>query len=124
MKAHDNQSQRLENRKTKGTMWFRGQCVPILYSSDRASGFGGKNWIARGTTQRIGATLLATDFFCASIALFVAGIFVRTQIAETTGGVLGQVFGIAFAVFAFLGRCFASLMTFRLARSVGRSFHK
>jgi hypothetical protein len=123
MKAHDNPSQGLENRKTKRTIWFRGQYVPILYSSDRASGFGGKNWIARGATQRIGATLFATVFFCASIALFVASIFVRSQIAETTGGVLGQVFGTAFAVFAFLVGCFALLMTFRLARSVVRSFH-
>ena len=124
MKAQDNPSQALENRKTKRTMWFRGQYVPILYSRNRASVFGTAQWVARGTIQRIGAIIFAMIFFCSSIGLFLASVVVRSQIAAETGGFLGQVFGIAFAVFAFCVGCFALLLTFRLGRGVARSFHK
>jgi hypothetical protein len=124
MKAQDNPSQALENRKTKPTMWFRGQYIPILYSRNRASIFGTEQWVARGTMQRIGAIIFALIFFCGSIGLFLASVMVRGQIAAETGGFLGQVFGIAFSVLAFCVGCFALLLTFRLARGVARSFHK
>ena len=124
MKAQDSPSQALENRKAKRTMWFRGQYVPILYSRDRASIFGTEQWTARGTIQRIGAIIFAMIFFCGSIGLFLASVVVRGRIAGETGGFLGQVFGIAFAVFAFCVGCFALLLTFRLARGVARSFRK
>jgi hypothetical protein len=111
-------------RQTKRTMWFRGQYVPILYSSDRTDGFLSKSWVAKGTTQRIGAIIFATVFFCGSTALLVASILMRVQISETMKGVLGQVFGIVLAVLAFLVACFGMLLTFRLARGVVRSFHR
>jgi hypothetical protein len=124
MKPQDNPIQALENRKTKRTMWFRGQYVPILYSRNRASIFGTEQWVARGTIQRIGATIFAIIFFTSSIGLILASVFVRGQIAAETGGFLGQVFGIAFAVLAFCVGCFALLLTFQLARGVARSLHK
>jgi hypothetical protein len=124
MKAQDSPSQALEDRKTKRTMWFRGQYVPILYSRNRASIFGTEQWVARGTIQRIGAIIFAMIFFCGSIGLFLAGVTVRGQITAETGGFLGHVFGLAFAVLAFCVGCFALVLTFRLARGVARSFHK
>ena len=51
-------------RDAKRTMWFRGRNVPILYGSDRKDILGSGDWIARGTIQRIGATIFATGFFC------------------------------------------------------------
>jgi hypothetical protein len=124
MKAQDNPSQVLQNSKAKRTMWFRGQYVPILYSRDQASIFGTEQWVPRGTIQRIGAMIFGLIFFCGSIVLFVASVMVRGQVAAETGGVLGQVFGIAFAVLAFCLGCFALLLSFRLARAVARSFQK
>jgi hypothetical protein len=124
MKAHDNPSQALENRKTKRTMWFRGQYVPILYSRNRASIFATEQWVARGTIQRIGAIIFAMIFFSSSIGLILASVVVRGRIAAETGGLLGQVFGFAFAVLAFCVGCFGLLLAFRLARGVARSFHK
>ena len=103
-------------------MWFRGQNVPILYTSHRTSIFGTEQWIARGTIQRIGAIIFALVFFCASIALFFASTITRVKIAGETGGLLGQVFGIVFALLAFLIGCVALLLTFRIARGVIRSF--
>src|SRR5580700_8902848 len=110
--------------QTKRMVWFRGQYVPVLYNSDRANIFAAERWVARGPIQRIGAIIFATIFFCGSMALFVASIFVRPQIAQTTGGILGQVFGITFAVLAFLGGCVALLLSYRIARSVIRAFQK
>ena len=124
MKPQNNPTLALENRKTKRTMWFRGQYVPILYSSNRASIFGTEQWVAKGTTQRIGAIIFAMAFFSGSIGLFLASVIVRGNIAAETGGFLGQVFGIAFAVLAFCVGCLALLLAFRLARGVARSFHK
>ncbi len=124
MKPQDKPIQALENRKTERTMWFRGQYVPILYSRNRVGIFGTEQWVARGTIQRVGATIFAMVFFSSSIGLFLASVIVRGQIAAETGGFLGQVFGTAFAVLAFCVGCFALLLTFRLARGVARSFHK
>jgi hypothetical protein len=107
MKGQNNPSQALENRKTKRTMWFRGQYVPILYSRNRASVFGTEQWVARGTIQKIGTIIFAMTFFCGSIGLFVVGVIVRGQVAAETGGFLGQVFGIACSVLAFCVGCFA-----------------
>lgn len=105
-------------------MGFRGQNVPILYNSDRASIFGTQQWVAKGTTQRIGATIFASLFFFASIALFFSSAVARVEIARDTGGVLGQVFGIAFALLAFLIGCAALYVAFRVTRGVIRSFRK
>ena len=111
-------------RDAKRTMWFRGQNVPILYGSDRKDILGSGDWIARGTIQRIGATIFATGFFCGSIALVVASPRLRDEIWEAIGGVSGQVFGTLLAGFAFLVACIGMFVTFRLLRAVVRSFYK
>ena len=105
-------------------MWFRGQNVPVLYGRGRKGIFGSEDWIARGTIPKIGATIFATVFFCASVALFIASLLVRTEISETVGGVLGPIFGTVLAVLAFVVSCIGMFLTFRLARGVVRSFYK
>ena len=118
----------VENAKGRAdarrTMWFRGQNVPILYGSDRKDILGSGDWIARGTIQRIGATIFATGFFCGSIALVVASPRLRDEIWEAIDGVSGQVFGTLLAGFAFLVACIGMFVTFRLLRAVVRSFYK
>jgi hypothetical protein len=111
-------------RQTKRTMWFRGQNVPILYGSRRKDVFGSEDWIARGTIQRIGTTIFATVFFCASAALVVASPRLRAEISEVVGGVSGQIFGTALAVFAFVLACVGMFLTFKLVRGLVRSFYK
>src|SRR5260370_35698142 len=77
-------------RQTKRTMWFRGQNVPILYSSTRKDIFGSEDWIARGTIQKIGTTIFATVFFCGSNSLFFARRFTLAQQSEIGGGFVGS----------------------------------
>ncbi len=108
----------------KRTMWFGGQNVPILYGGGRKDIFGSEDWIGRGPIQRIGTTIFATGFFCASVALFIASFLVRAQISGIVGGVFGQIFGTVLAVLAFLVACIGMFLTFRLVRGVVRSFHK
>jgi hypothetical protein len=110
-------------KQPKRTMWFRGQGVPILYSSRRKDIFGSEDWIARGTTQKIGATIFATVFFGGSVALFVASPLVRAEISEAVGGVLGRVFGVMLAVLAFVVACAGIFLSFRLMRGIVRAFH-
>jgi hypothetical protein len=104
-------------------MWFRGQNVPILYGTRRKDIFGSKDWIARGTLQRIGSIMFAAVFFCGSTALFVASPLLRDEISEMIGGVLGRIVGTGLAAFAILPACFGMFLTFRLVRGVVRSFH-
>ena len=111
-------------RQEAGQIWFRGQNVPILYGRGRKNIFASEDWIARGTIQKIGATIIATVFFCGSVALFVAGLLVRAELSKTLGGVLGQISGTVLAVLAFLVACIGMFLTFRLARGVVRSFYK
>jgi hypothetical protein len=111
-------------RQPKRTMWFRGQNVPILYGRGRKDILGSEDWIARGTIQRIGATIVATVFFCGSAALFVASLLIRAQISETVGGVFGQIFGTVLAVLAFLVACIGMFLTFRLVRGIARSIYR
>ncbi len=105
-------------------MLFRGQNVPILYGLGRKNILGSEDWTARGTIQKIGATIFAIGFFCGSVALFVASFLVRAEISETVGGVLGPIFGSLLAVLAFLVACMGMFLTFRLARGIVRSFYK
>jgi hypothetical protein len=111
-------------RQTKRLVWFRGQFVPILYGRSRKDIFGSEEWIAKGTSQRTGAIIFSIVFFCGSVALFFASIVLRAQIAEATGGILGEIFGIVLGVLAFLVACVGMLLTIRLARGGVRSFHK
>src|ERR1700739_4895912 len=111
-------------RQTKRTMWFRGQNVPILYGSARKDLFGSEAWIARGTIQKIGATVFAAVFFCGSLALFVASFLVRGEISENVGGVLGKVFGFILAVLSLLVACAGMFLAVRMAQGVVRSFRK
>ena len=117
---------KMQNRErhAKRTLWFRGQNVPILYGDHRRDLFGSEDWIARGTIARIGASLFATVFFCASIALLLASPRLRDEIWKAIGGVSGQVFGTVLAVLACLVACIGVFVTFRLFRGVVRSFHK
>lgn len=111
-------------RQTKRTMWFGGQNVPILYGQDRKDIFGSEYWVARGTIQKIGVIILATVFFCASGALFVASRSIRAEVSESVNGVPGQLFGTALAVFAVGVALCGMFLTFRLVRGVFRSFYK
>lgn len=111
-------------RQTKRTMWFRGQNVPILYGQGRKDIFGSEYWVARGTIQKIGVIILATVFFCASGALFVASRSIRAEVSEFVNGVPGQLFGTALAVFAVGVALCGMFLTFRLVRGVFRSFYK
>src|SRR5260370_30935229 len=92
-------------RQTERTMWFRGQNVPILYSSTRKDIFGSEDWIARGTIQKIGTTIFATVFFCGSIALFVASLLIRAPTLEMVVRVWGQIFWFFLAVLPFCVSC-------------------
>jgi len=107
-----------------GQIWFRGQNVPILYGRGRKNILGSEDWTARGTIQKIGATIFATGFFCGSVALFVASLLVRAEISKSVGGVLGPIFGTVLAVLAFLVASIGMFLTFRLMRGVVRSFYK
>jgi hypothetical protein len=122
----DRSDHRFEKIKpqTKRTMWFRGQFVPILYGHGRRNVIGSEVWVARGMLQQIGASIFAVVFFCGSVALFIASTMVRAQTAKELEGILGQAFGAALAVLAFLAGCFGILLTFRLVRGVVRSFNK
>ena len=111
-------------RQTKRTMWFRGQNVPILYSTRRKDIFGSEDWIARGTLQRIGTIIFATVFFCGSAALFVASPRLRDELSEMIGGVLGRIVGTGLAAFAILVACIGMFLTFRLVRGVVRAYSK
>lgn len=111
-----------EPRPEKRTVWIRGQSVPVLYGRSRKDTFGSEDWVAKGTIQRIAAIMFATVFFCGSIALLFAGVLVRAEISQSTGGVLGQAFGIGLALLAFLVAGIGMLLTFRLVRGVVRSF--
>ena len=116
---HDN-----HQRQEAGQVWFRGQNVPILYGQGRKDIFGSEAWIARGTIQRIGATIFAIVFSCGSVALFVASLLIRAEMSEIVGGALGQIFGTVLAVLAFLVACFVLFLTFRLVRGIVRSFYR
>ncbi len=108
----------------KATVWFRGQYVPILSGTGRKDIFGSEAWIAKGTTQRVGASIFATVLFCGSIALFVASLLLTTETSFMVGGVLGHVFGLGLSVLAFMVGCMGMFLTFRLVRGIIRSFHK
>jgi hypothetical protein len=105
-------------------MWLRNQPDPILYGSSRKDTFGSEKWVAKGTIQKIGAITFAAGLFSGSIALLFAGVFLRAEISQSTGGVLGQAFGIGLALLALLVAGTAMLLTFRLVRGVVRSFYK
>ncbi len=111
-------------RQAKRTTWFRGQNVPILYSTGRKDILGSEDWIARGTIQRIGTIIIATVFFCGSAALVVASPLLRDEISEMIGGVLGLIVGTGLAAFAILVACIGMFLTFRLVRGVVRAFNK
>jgi hypothetical protein len=110
-------------REPKRTILFKGQNVPVLYSSRRKDILGSEDWIARGTVQRIGATVFAAGFFCGSVALFVASFLmgVGAQTSEIIGGISGRFFGTMLAILAFLAACVGMFLTFRLVRGVVRS---
>lgn len=111
-------------RQPKNTMWFRGQFVPTLYGRSRKDIFGSKDWVAKGTLQRVGAIIFAVVFFCGAIALPFAAILARVEISQSTGGAWGQVFGTGLAALAFLVAFAAMLLSFRLVRGIVRSFYK
>lgn len=111
-------------RKEAGQMWFKGQYVPILYGSGRKGIFGSEDWVARGTVQKIGATIIATIFFCGSVAFFIAGLLVRAELSENVGGVLGQILGTLLTLLAFLVACIGIFLTFRLVRGIVRSLRR
>jgi len=106
-------------------MWFRGQLVPSLYGRSRKDIFGSKDWVAKGTLQRVGAIIFAVVFFCCAIALPFAAILARVEISQSTGGgAWGQVFGTGLAVLALLVAFATILLSFRLVRGIVRSFYK
>jgi hypothetical protein len=78
----------------------------------------------RGTVQRIGASILAVVFFCASVALFVASPFIRVQTLQYMRGIVGQVFGTLLLVLAVLTASGIMFVAFRLGQGVVRSFHR
>jgi hypothetical protein len=98
------------------TVWFRGQYVPILGAGTRKDMLGTESWVARGTLQRIGASIFAVVFFGASVALFVASLFVRKEILAYEGGTLGQIAGFALTVLALVGASLVMFLTFRIVR--------
>ena len=105
-------------------MWFRGQYVPVLSGLSRKDIFGSEDWAPRGTVQRIGATIVAVVFFCASVALFVASPFIRVQTLQDMRGIVGQVFGTMLLVLAVLAVSGIMFVAFRLGQGVVRSFHR
>lgn len=110
-------------RQPKDMMWFRGQFVPIVYGRSRKGIFGSKDWVARGTLQRVGASIFAAVFFCGAIALPFAAILVRAEISQTRG-IWGQICGIGLAALAFWVAFAAMLLSLRLVRGIVRSFYK
>jgi hypothetical protein len=111
-------------RRLKRTIWFRGQNVPILYGIGRKDILGSEDWIARGTVQKIGATIFATVFLCGSVALLIASFVVRAQTSGMISGVLGQISGAVLAVLAFFLAWAGMFLAIMLFRGVVRSFGK
>lgn len=85
---------------------------------------GTENWIARGTVQRLGASLFALVCFCLAVSLSVAIFFVKAEVREDVGGGLGEILGLVLASGAFLGACLATFLAFRVVRGLVRSFRK
>ena len=108
----------------KRTVWFSGQYVPLLRASTRKDMLGTENWVAKGTVQRIGATIFAMVFFCLSVGLFAASFFLRQEVLAYTGGILGEVFGFALVVLALVGATLVMFLTFRIVRGLVRSFQR
>ena len=108
----------------KGMVWFRGQYVPIIYASRKGDFLGSKQWVARGTTQRIGAGIFAIVFLLGSVLAFVASPLVREEAMEDVGGIFGQVFGFLLSGLAVLIACAMMFAAFRLAKGIARSFQK
>jgi hypothetical protein len=106
------------------TAWFRGQYVPILGAGTRKDMLGTESWVARGTIQRIGASIFAVVLFSSSVALFVASLFVRQEILAYAGGTLGQIVGFALTVLALVGASLVMFLAFRIVRGIVRSFQR
>jgi hypothetical protein len=117
---------RIENGKqqSKNTMWFKGQNVPILYGSDRKGIFGSESWFAKGTIQRIGATVFASVCFGCAAALFVSLRRLGAEVMGDVGGLSGQIFATALVACALAMACTCLFLTFRLTRGIVRSFDK
>jgi hypothetical protein len=105
-------------------MSFRGQKVPILYSTGPKDIFLSKDWIAKGAIQRIGFTIFSLIFLAGSVALFVGSWLVRAQTAEMIGGAFGQVTGTVLAVLGLFFGCVAVFLAMKMLRGIVRSFHK
>ena len=98
--------------------------MPVLETVGPADIVLSKNWVARGVTQRIGATIIAIVFLLCSVALFAGSLMLRSRTSEIMGGVLGQMFGITLTMLGFLLAFVGAFLAMRLLVGVGRSFRK
>jgi len=105
-------------------MWFRGQYVPVLSGRSKKSIFLSEDWVARGMTQRIGATVFAIVLLCGSILLVVGSFLLRTETSQDAGGILGQILGAMLGVLTLVVASFFVFLAFRLGRGTIRSFRK
>ena len=83
-----------------------------------------KEWTARGTVQRIGASVFATILFLGSAALLLAGLLLWAQVSNAMGGILGQMLGALLALSPFFLACGLMFFAARLIRGIYRSFHR
>jgi hypothetical protein len=111
-------------RQTKRTMWFNGQRVPILYSSDRKDLFLSEAWRPKGAIQKIAASMFAAFLFILSITLLFASTMLRREILQVVPGILGLVSGFALALLVFLVGGAVLFVAIRLVRVTAQSFHK
>jgi len=111
-------------RQGKRMVWFTGQYVPILHASTRKDMPGTERWVARGTTQKIGAIIFAIVFFCTSVALLVASLFIRAEVLAYSGGIMAQIVGVALTVLTLVGASLVMFLTFRIVQGLIRSFQR
>jgi hypothetical protein len=107
-----------------GRVAVRRNDPPILRSLGPKDILLSMDWVARGTVQRIGASILATISLFGAIGLFVGSLVLMTQSSGGINGVLEPISRIVLTVIGLFLSWIAILITIRLYRGVARSFHK
>lgn len=83
-----------------------------------------KDWTARGTVQRVGASVFATILLLGSIALLLAGFLLWAQVSNAIAGTLGQMLGALLALLPFFIAYGLTFFAVRLIRGICRSLQR
>jgi hypothetical protein len=107
-----------------GRVAVRLNAPPILRSLGPKDILLSMDWVARGTVQRIGASILATISLFGAIGLFVGSLVLMTQSSVRINGILEPISRVVLTVIGLFLSWIAVLITIRLYRGIARSFHK